>query len=110
MGMNFVDPSSLGGGGAMKMGGGPSTGFSTSLSLSPASIVPTPATEPEHHLYPPGGGGARAVNPHKVDYNTGGSYSPSLMGYSPIGPAATGHISPTFGTPGKVIFNECEHF
>ena len=81
-GLNFSDP----GLGHLKMG----SGFSSSLAVSPS--IPTSTQETDAHMYPH----TRLQGGHKVDYSS--SYSPTLMGYSPLG-QTQGHISPTFGSP-----------
>ena len=83
-GMNFSDS----GLGHLKMG----SGFSPNLALSPP--IPTSPQETDAHMYPH----TRLQGGHKVDYSS--SYSPTLMGYSPLGQGQPPeHISPTFGSP-----------
>lgn len=92
-GMNFGEPSLSGLG---KMGGfGPNN-----VGLPPSSIVPTTCQETDHHLFSSRIQQSTSMSSavHKLDYSTP-TYTPSLMGYSPIGSLGqpTGHISPTFG-------------
>jgi len=92
-GMNFGEPSL---GGLGKMGG-----FgSDTVGLPPSSIVPTTCQETDHHLFSSRIQQSTSMSTaaHKLDYSTP-TYTPSLMGYSPIGSLGqpSGHISPTFG-------------
>ena len=91
--MNFGEPSLSGLG---KMGGfGPNN-----VGLPPSSIVATTCQETDHHLFSSRIQQSTSMSTaaHKLDYSTP-TYTPSLMGYSPIGSLGqpTGHISPTFG-------------
>jgi len=90
--MNFGEPSLTGLG---KMGGfGPNN-----VGLPPSSIVPTTCQETDQHLFSSRIQQSTSMSTasHKLDYSTP-TYTPSLMGYSAIGPLGqpTGHISPAF--------------
>lgn len=91
-GMNFGDPSL---GGLGKMGG-----FgSNNVGLPPSSIVPTTSQETDHHLFSSRIQQSTSMSSvaHKLDYSTP-AYTPSLMGYSPIGSLGQPtDISPPFG-------------
>jgi len=107
-GMNFVDPNGLGGLGGNKMGG-----FTpNNVGMPPTSVV-TSSTHDTSDLFSSRlqqQGNMSSV--HKLDYggqpgqpHPAPTYSPSLMGYSPLGSMGqpqppsghSGHISPTFG-------------
>ena len=106
--MNFGDPS-LGGLGSNKMG----TFVSNNVGIPPTSIVTSSSSshqEPAPDLFSSRlqqQGSMAGV--HKLDYGQSPAYTPSLMGYSPLGamghtpqaqvPPPGGHISPDFGGP-----------
>ena len=101
--MNFVDPNLGGLGNKMGGFGGNNVG------LPPTSIVTTSSHDTDHLFSSRLQHQGNMSGVHKLDYvpQAPPSYSPSLMGYSPIGnmgqaqPPAPGHISPTFGQTGQ---------
>ena len=103
--MNFVDPS-LGGLGGSKMGGfNPGVGM-VGQGPVPTSVVSTASQDTTDHLFSSRlqqQGTLSTMTSHKLDYapTPNPTYSPSLMGYSPLGSMAqpSGHVSPTFGQP-----------
>ena len=108
--MNFVDPS-LGG-----LGGGKMGGFNPGVGMVPSSVVSTASQDTTDHLFSSRlqqqGPLSTMTASHKLDYapNPNPTYSPSLMGYSPLGSMAqpSGHVSPTFGQP--VVVTKQESF
>ena len=113
--MNFVDPS-LGG-----LGGGKMGGFNPGVGMvvpgpAPSSVVSTASQDTTEHLFSSRlqqqGTLSTMTASHKLDYapTRNPTYSPSLMGYSPLGSMAqpSGHVSPTFGQP--VVVTKQESF
>ena len=110
-GMNFVDPSLSGLGN--KMGG--FSGSNVNVGMTPTSIVTSSTSSHEtdqlftsrlQQQQPAG----NMPNVHKLDYvsQPPPTFSPSLMGYSPMGSmtgphSPSGHISPTFGQSGPGV-------
>ena len=110
--MNFVDPSLSGLGG--KMGGfNPSVGMAGPPVSGVSSVTSQSSQDTTDHLFSSRlqqQGTLSTMTSHKLDYApaTASTYSPSLMGYSPLASMGQppGHVSPTFGQTGVVTKQE----